>query len=288
MGSLQIAHELVQALLVLSLGQAGQMGVESRDGRTLVSEIDLDLAQVLALFQKMRGVGVAQSMGMGVFFDAAGLEGQTEGALECGAAHRFGGGGSALAVVAFGREEQRGMAMGLPELAQQFERALRQGDVAIAIAFGAANVQEHPFGIDVADLQAQAFSQAQAAGVKGGQTDPMIQGGHRRENFANFDGGEDDRQFELRIGADQLDFGGPDLLEGFFPEEFDRAESLRGSLAGDFFDGLEVDEILAEFFDGNQLGGFLVELAELTHARQVRGDGPGAEGHEEQIVLEAI
>jgi len=69
--------------------------------------------------------------------------------------------------------------MSLPLLAQQFERALGQGHVAIAIAFGAANVQEPALGVDVADLQAQAFTQTQAAGVDRRQTDAMIQCGHR-------------------------------------------------------------------------------------------------------------
>ena len=41
-------------------------------------------------------------MDMGVFLNAAGLEGEPEGALEGGAAHRFGGRGGALATVALG------------------------------------------------------------------------------------------------------------------------------------------------------------------------------------------
>jgi len=89
MASLQIAHELVQALLVLGFGETGQMSVKSGDGRALVSEVDLDLAQVLALFEQVGRVGMAQGVGMGVLFDAARLEGQAEGALESGAAHRF-------------------------------------------------------------------------------------------------------------------------------------------------------------------------------------------------------
>ena len=74
---------------------------------------------------------------MGCLFDAAGFEGQAEGALERGAGHRFGGGGGALAVVAFGREEQCGMFMSAPLLAQALESALGQGDVTITIAPGA-------------------------------------------------------------------------------------------------------------------------------------------------------
>ena len=47
------------------------------------------------------------------------------------------------------------MPVGFPLLAEQFQGALGQGHVAVAIAFAAADVEEHAFGIDVADLQAQ-------------------------------------------------------------------------------------------------------------------------------------
>lgn len=81
-------------------------------------------------------------------FDAALFESQAEGALERGAGHRLGGGGSAQAVVApgawpprgftpFGREEQLDMFMSDPLLAQALESALGQGDVTITIAPGA-------------------------------------------------------------------------------------------------------------------------------------------------------
>ena len=52
--------------------------------------------------------------------DASGLEGETKGPLERGAAHRFGGGLGAPAAVTFGGKEPERMAMGFPfaELAQ--------------------------------------------------------------------------------------------------------------------------------------------------------------------------
>ena len=59
---LQIAHELIQAFLMLSFAEAGQMRIEGRDRRTLVAEVDLDLTEVLALLQQMGRVAVAQSI----------------------------------------------------------------------------------------------------------------------------------------------------------------------------------------------------------------------------------
>ena len=173
---------------MLCLAQAGQMRVNGGDDRAVVAEVDLDLAQVLALFEQMGGVGVAQGVDVGLLFDAAGFERQPEGALEGGAAHRFGGRAGAQAAVTFGGEEEGGMAMTFPLLAQQQQSPFGQWDVAVLITFAAPDVKEHAFGVDVADLETQALAQAQAAGVDGGEADAMIQGGNGRENAAHLRG----------------------------------------------------------------------------------------------------
>ena len=53
---LEVAHKLIDALLVLGLAEAGQMGVKGGDGRILMAKVDLDLAEVLPLLKKVRGV----------------------------------------------------------------------------------------------------------------------------------------------------------------------------------------------------------------------------------------
>jgi hypothetical protein len=180
------------------------------------------------------------------------------------------------------------MTVSFPKLAQPLERALGQRDVAIPIAFATANVQEQALGIDVADLQPQTFAQAQAAGVEGAKGDPMIQRGHRRQDLAHFGGREHDREFELGISADELDCGRPKSLEGFFPEQFDRAERLGGSLTRDLLDALELEEVLAQFLDGDLIGRFLIALAQLADTCQVGRDGARAQGQQEQIGVEVF
>ena len=273
---------------MLRLAEAGQVGVEGGNRRAFVSEIDLDLAEVLPLFQQMGGVGVAQGVDVRVLLDPAGVESQTEGALERGAAHRFGGGRGAQAVVAFGREQPRGMVMRFPLLAQELEGALGQRDVAIGVALAAANVEEHPLRIDGADFQRQAFAQAQAAGIDRGQGDPMIQSGDRGENLAHFSGREDHGQFELGLGANQDQFVGPLAAQGFLPKEFDRANGLGGRLTGDFLDRLEVDEVLADLFGRQLLGGLAVVFGELANTGVVSFLGAGAQGQQSQVIGEGI
>ena len=178
--------------------------------------------------------------------------------------------------------------MGFPVLAQELQHALGQRHETIPVAFAGADVKEHALRIDVPHLQAQPFAQPQAAGVNGAQADAVIEEDDAAENVTDFPGGEDDGQFELGIGAHQFQLRGPATLQGFFPEKLDRAEGLRGGLTGDFLFDLEMEEVLAEFLRGDQVGGFLEELTELAQAVPVTQDGALGQGQQAQIVKVAV
>ena len=132
-------------------------------------------------------------MDVGILFDSAFFQGQSKSPLQSAAAHRFVGRGRALAIMSFGRKEPDGIAMAFPERAQMSEGAAGQRHVTVAIAFASANVQKHSPGIDVADLQMQPFTQAQAAGVKSDERDALIQGGDAAKDESHLLGGENDR-----------------------------------------------------------------------------------------------
>jgi len=284
----EIGHAGVQPPLMLGLTETGQVRVDDRRRRAVMAEVDLELPQVLALFEQMRGVTVPQRMDMGGLGDATGTERQAEGPLQGRAAHRRGGRGRALAGVALGGEEQAGMPMGLPLLAQQFERALRQGHVAIPVALAAPDVQEHAFAIDVAHFQAQPLAQPQAARVDGGQRHALIEGADLGQDAADLGGREDDRQFDLRGGAGELQLRGPGPLEGFLPEELDGAEGLGGGLAGELPNRLEVQEVVAEIFRRELVGGAVEMLAQLADAGPVGLLRAGLEGQQAEVVGEAV
>ena len=129
---------------------------------------------------------------------------------------------------------------------------------------------------------------AQAAGVNEDQTDALVQRGHLCQEAAHFGGGEDDRKFELGIGPDQCHLGRPGTAEGFLPKELDGANGLGAGLAGDLLDGLEMNEILAQFLRGDLIGGLAQELAELTNAGVVSLFGAGTDGQERQVLGEGI
>ena len=222
------------------------------------------------------------------FGNTGGQEGEAEGALERGVVHRFGGGARPTTAVPLGGKEQRRMAVRFPLLPQELQGAFRQRDVAILIAFAGADVQEHALGIDIADLEVQPFAQAQPAGVNGAEADAMIQGGDGGQNAAHLGGREHNREFELGVGARQFQFVRPGPPEGFFPEQFEGTDDLGAGLTGDFLVGLEVDAVLAELFGRNELGRFVVELAELAHTGVVGLFRARADGQELQIIGEGF
>ena len=109
-------------------------------------------------------------------------------------------------------------------------------------------MQEHALGIDIANLQAQPFTQAQTAGVNRDEADAMIQSGNGRQDATRFGGGEYYGEFELGIGAGKFQLVRPRTAERFFPEQLDGADGLSAGLAGYFFVGLEMNAILANVF----------------------------------------
>ena len=170
--------------------------------------------------------------------------------------------------------------MGFPLLAQEHQGALGQRDVAIPVALAGADMEEHALGIEVTDLQAQALAQAQAAGVKSDEANAVVQGGNGRQDPTNLGGAEDDGEFDLGIGPDQLHLTGPGATKGLFPEHLDRTQGLGARLAGDLLLGLEMDEVLANLLDGDEFRRTIVELAKVPDAGQAGLDGARADGQE--------
>ncbi len=85
------------------------------------------------------------------------------------------------------------MAVHLPEAAQQSQRRIRQGNKAIFIAFGVADMDTPAIGIDIAYLKTQAFTEAQAKTVDGEIEDPVTECQGRHEQLLGFFDGDDIR-----------------------------------------------------------------------------------------------
>jgi len=127
----------------------------------------------------------------------------------------------------------------------------------------------------------QTFAQTQAAGVKSDEGDSLIQGGDAGKDLANLLGGEDDRQFESGLSANQFQFRRPEPPQAFLPKEFDGAKGLGRSLAGDFLDALEMNEVLAQLLGRDQVRSGLEILSPLANTGQV--SLLGARGNREEL-----
>ena len=133
-------------------------------------------------------------------------------------------------------------------------------------------------------MEAQPFTQAQAAGVNEQQADMLVRRGHRGEQAADFRGGEHHGQFELGVGPDQFQFVGPDSFKRLFPEEFEGANDLGAGLAGDALVRFEMDAILAELLGGDQFRRLVVILTELTDTGQISFFGARADRQQRQVI----
>ncbi|MCI0538591.1 MAG: hypothetical protein L0Z50_25570 [Verrucomicrobiales bacterium] len=116
----------------------------------------------------------------------------------------------------------------------------------------------------------------------------MIEGFDLFENLAHFLDREHHRELEARISPDQPHFARPGLAKSSFPEEFDRADVLGGSLAGELFLRFEVEEVLAEFFRSDEVRRLAEILAEFADACPVAQDGAFGQREQVQVVEETI
>ena len=95
--------------------------------------------------------------------------------------------------------------MGLPEASQKIERRLRQRDEAIFVAFGVADMHARVRGVDIAQLQAQSFAQAQTQAIEGEQEHPVAEDAGGGEDAPGLFDGDDIGQ---PLGAGRFDQAG--------------------------------------------------------------------------------
>ena len=92
------------------------------------------------------------------------------------------------------REQQHGIAVHLPEAAQQGQRCIRQGNETVFIALGISDMDALTLGVNIAYLKTQAFTKAQAKAVEGKIEDPVTERQRCHEQPVGFFDGDDIRQ----------------------------------------------------------------------------------------------
>ena len=131
-----------------------------------------------------------------------------------------------------------------PVTAQQIQRALGQGHIAVFGTFPGTDVEHHSGAVNVTHLEIKPFLPAQTAGVNGCQASTVMPAAYCAQDPAYLLQAEHDRKFFLPGRSYQVE-DGPDLLERELVEEFDSAQGnlKRGCRDTPFI--LQVQEVLA-------------------------------------------
>jgi len=105
------------------------------------------------------------------------------------------------------REQQHGIAVQLPETAQQIERCIRQGNETVFIALGITDMDALTLRIHIAHFKTQPFAkaQAQAQAVDGEIEDAVTKRQGRHEQSIGFIDSDDIRQALCLRRLDQVD-----------------------------------------------------------------------------------
>jgi len=189
-----------------------------------VSEILLNISEVDAGFQEVGCVTVPEMSDRDLFVNAGGLHGVFECDLDAGdgnGIHR--GGHEIMGASSRSGENPDGIAMHFIEGSQDFKGSLGQGDITILVAFSLMDVDKHALGVDVLDLEAGSFADAEAEGVDDFQTGAMMRELDTVKNGFDLLPAQDDRQFLFLFRTDELQ-GSPFPVQGEGVEILDAAE----------------------------------------------------------------
>jgi hypothetical protein len=193
-------------------------------------------------FQQVRGVAVPQRMHMGPLVAPALLAGAVESTLHTAARDGTTIMGQTVRqpVTRRRRKQPQRRAMRAPVSAQQFQRRLGQGHIAVLLAF-TVDVQEQPRTVHIRHLQPGAFQQAQATGVDRCQTCPIDRNLHCRKCQPYLFPAQHHGQLPLPGWAHKAQRG-PLLLQRLLVKELDATERDGGRGPG------YLEKVLAQVF----------------------------------------
>ncbi len=140
--------------------------------------------------------------------------------------------------------------MQLPEAAQHLMRCIGQGDEAIPVAFGVADVDAPAHGVNVAHLQPQPFAQSQAHAVEDEEEHPVADDAGGGEQAAAFFDRDDVGQ-ALGLGRFDQPWRDPGLTQDVLgveleavQVELDCAPGVRGQQLGEEVGQLRFSQIV--------------------------------------------
>ncbi len=114
----------------------------------------------------------------------------------------------------------------------------------------------------------------------------MVPATHRAQDLAHFFDAEYDRQLLLLCRSHQIE-SGPFPLERMLVEEFDATQGDPKGAGGDTISIFEVEEVLAQFFLGDFIRGFVIVLRQKSNSGypEFLGTDPAAAGLRSCVAL---
>jgi hypothetical protein len=129
-------------------------------------------------------------------------------------------------------------------------------------------MDHHAGGIDIGDFEVETFMESQAAGIDGGKIGVILEGFDLGKNGSDFFTAENGRKASFGLGTEDSE-DVPVSLEDVFVEEAYAAIADAHGIGGPVMNVLPVEEIVLEFLLGDQVGRFVVELAEHANGAGV-------------------
>src|SRR6266496_6133853 len=135
----------------------------------------------------MGGHAVTQTMDLSLFANTALLEGAPKSSWQRAVVDGAGVVRHAVleAMPGQGREQPERRTMRGPKFPQAIQGSLSQRHQSLFVPL-AAHAQKHAGGVQVGNLQAAAFIQAQRAGINGRQANPINGSAHATQNLLDF------------------------------------------------------------------------------------------------------
>lgn len=141
----------------------GDVKIDHGAGQLFVSEILLDQLEANARFVQMGGVAVSKRVSRDTAVAPVELmKDRLDNILNRRFAHRSIRRRCQFMISTFGRKNPSGIAMRRPVLTQKDESRLWQGNESIFGTFATVDVNQHPLGVDIGNLEMQSFLQPES------------------------------------------------------------------------------------------------------------------------------
>src|SRR5271165_2244370 len=208
----------------------------------MMSQEQLNSAQVSPVFEQVGSETVAQGVGMDSILQASASGGLAAGVIDGPGSDRM----IRRMVTAPGEQPVCGFAFQpAPVLAQSFQQDGTEHDISVLTAFPAADVDDHASAVDIGDLQASQLGAPYPGAIEGHQYDAMKSSLGRVDEEGNFFWAQYTGQMSRLLRIRRIGHA-PWLLHRLDEEEPQRGQPLRDGMCGEFPLAEQIRLVLAD------------------------------------------